>query len=304
MEYDETNKTDILKAGEIAKQVREFARSIVVKDKKLLEIAEAVEAKIVELGGEPAFPVNLSINEIAAHYTPSYDDEALAYGLLKVDFGVHVNGWVADTAFTIDLENNEENRKLIEAAEAGLNNVLKFVNKDSTLGEMGGVIEKTINDFGFSPIINLSGHSMEEYDLHAGITIPNIDNKSEEKIGEGLFAIEPFATNGGGKVNDGRASGIYALINSKNVRGEIAREVLDFIVDEYSTLPFCSRWLVKKFGTKALIGLRQLEQNGNLHSFAQLVEVNRGKVAQAEHTILVEKGEVIVTTRNSVVETK
>ena len=151
---------------------------------------------------------------------------------------------------------------------------------------------------GFSVIINLSGHSMGEYDLHAGITIPNIDTGSVEKLGEGLFAIEPFATNGSGRVKDGRDSGIYALVDSKNVRSPIAREVLDFIAEEYSTLPFCSRWLVKKFGTKALIGLRQLEANGNLHSFAQLVEVNRGKVAQAEHTIFIEKEKVVVTSRD------
>ncbi len=290
------NKQDILKAGKIAQEVREFARGIIFKDKLLLEIAEAIEDKIIELGGEPAFPVNLSINEVAAHYTPSHEDTKLAYGLLKVDFGVSVDGWVADTAFTLDLEKTNENKNLIDAAEAALANALKVVNKNSTLGEIGSVIEKTITEKGFSVIINLSGHSMGEYDLHAGITIPNIDTGSVEKLGEGLFAIEPFATNGSGRVKDGRDSGIYALVDSKNVRSPIAREVLDFIAEEYSTLPFCSRWLVKKFGTKALIGLRQLEANGNLHSFAQLVEVNRGKVAQAEHTIFIEKGKKVVVT--------
>ena len=294
----EYNKEDILKAGKISIEVKKFARSFIKKDMKLLEIAEKIEDKIFELGGEVAFPTNLSIDEIAAHYTPSYDDESLAHGLLKVDLGVHINGWTADTALTIDLEDNEENKKLIEAAESAVQNVLEKIDSDSTLGEIGEIVERTINEKGFSPIINLSGHSMEEYDLHSGITIPNIDNGSTEILGEGLFAIEPFATNGNGKVNDGSPSGIYALIDPKNVRGPIAREILDYIAEKHVNLPFCSRWLVKKFGTRALLGLRQLEANGNLHHFNQLVESGKGKVAQAEHTVFIENGKTIITSKD------
>jgi len=291
------NKENILKAGKIAQEVSVYAKKIIKKNIRLLEIAEKIEEKIFELGGEPAFPVNLSIDEIAAHYTPSYDDENVAHGLLKVDLGVHIEGCVADTAFTIDLENSEENKKLIEAAENALDNAIKEFRLGKTLSEIGGVIENSIRKKGFSPIINLSGHSMEEYDLHAGITIPNIDNKSQEIIEEGLFAIEPFSTNGNGKVSDGKLSGIYVLIDPKNVRGAIAREVLDYIIENFDGLPFCSRWLMEEFGTKALLGLRQLETNGNLHHFAQLVETGKGKVAQAEHTILVEKNKTITTTK-------
>jgi len=295
---DKENKEDILKAGKISIEVKKYARSFIKKDMKLLDIAEKIEAKIVELGGEVAFPTNLSIDEIAAHYTPSHDDENVARGLLKVDLGVHVDGWVSDTAFSLDLENNEENKKLIEAAEVGLSNALEKVNPGISLSEIGKIVEDTINEKGFSVVINLSGHSMDEYDLHAGLTIPNINNGSNEILGEGLFAIEPFATNGNGKVNDGKPSGIYALIDPKNIRSPIARELLEYIAEEYVNLPFCSRWLVKKFGTKALFGLKQLENNGNLHHFAQLVESGKGKVAQAEHSVLVEKDGVVVTSRD------
>ena len=295
---DKENKEDILKAGKISIEVKKYARSFIKKDMKLLDIAEKIEAKIVELGGEVAFPTNLSIDEIAAHYTPSHDDENVARGLLKVDLGVHVDGWVSDTAFSLVLENNEENKKLIEAAEVGLSNALEKVNPGISLSEIGKIVEDTINEKGFSVVINLSGHSMDEYDLHAGLTIPNINNGSNEILGEGLFAIEPFATNGNGKVNDGKPSGIYALIDPKNIRSPIARELLEYIAEEYVNLPFCSRWLVKKFGTKALFGLKQLENNGNLHHFAQLVESGKGKVAQAEHSILVEKDGVVVTSRD------
>lgn len=292
------DKEKILKAGKIASEVREYVKTIVKKGVSVLEIAEKIESKIVELGGKPAFPVNTSINEIAAHYTPSHDDELKAHGLLKIDFGVHIDGWCSDNAMSFDLEDSEENKKLIETAKAALDKAIEIVKDGVTTGKIGKAIQETIEGQGFSPVINLSGHEIDEYDLHAGLTIPNIDNGNSEVIDKGLYAIEPFATNGSGKVRDGKPSGIYMLTGTKNPRSPIAREVLEHIVEEYATLPFCSRWIIKKFGTKAIIALRQLEEIGNLHNFAQLIEVGNGIVAQAEHSILIDgSGEVIVTTK-------
>jgi len=289
------NTAKIIQAGKIAKQAKEYAKSIVKKNIPLLEIANKIEAKIHELGGKPAFPVNLSINEIAAHYTPDHEDKTLANGLLKVDLGVHVDGFIADTAFSIDLENSEENKKLIQASHKALENAEKKVKEKIHANEIGKTIQETIEFFNFSPVINLSGHEMKQYELHAGITIPNVEDTKESILSKGLYAIEPFATTGSGRVHDGKPSGIYLLENEKNVRSPIAREILVFIIEEYQTLPFCSRWLVKKFGTKALIGLKQLEDNGNLHHFPQLVEKEGSKVSQAENTILIDK-EVVITT--------
>jgi methionyl aminopeptidase len=287
-----------LKAGRIASQVVEFAKSIVKKDVKLLEIAERIEAKIVELGGKPAFPVNLSMNEVAAHDTPAWNDERKATGLLKVDIGVHINGFSADTAFSVDLEGNEENELLIEAAESGLEHGISAVKKNAqvSLSQIGKAIESAIKAKGFQPIQNLSGHSIEEYNLHSGITIPNIDNNSDKVLDEGVFAIEPFATSGLGKVRDGRLSGIYSLQKPGSVRDAFARDVLEFIVKEYQTLPFCSRWIQKKFGSRGLLALRQIEQTGILHPYPQLIEVGNGKVAQAEHTLIILGNEKVVTT--------
>ena len=290
------NKEKILKAGKIASQVKKYARTIVKKDVPLLEIAEKIEDKIVELGAKTAFPVNLSINEVAAHYTPGYDDKTLAHGLLKVDFGVHIDGWIADTALSFDLENNEENKKLIKAAEQAVKDASNIIKEGVALNEIGKTIQKTIEAYGFSPIVNLSGHSIDKYELHSGITVPNIDNNQDLSLPSGLYAVEPFSTTGNGKVYDGPDSEIYELINEKNVRSPIAREILEFIKNEYKTLPFCSRWLVKKFGTKALLGLGQLKINRNLHQFSQLVETSKKKVAQAEDTILIEEKEKIITT--------
>ncbi len=291
------NKQKIIQAGEIAQQIKKYAREIIKKDLPLLEIAEKIENKIFELGGKIAFPANLSMNEIAAHYTPSHDDTKKAHGLLKVDIGVHVDGWIADTAFSIDLENSEQNKKIIDASKSALNEVERIINSKSKISEIGRTIEKTINSKGFNPIINLTGHLMEQYNLHAGVSVPNIDNNSNKILGEQLYAIEPFATNGTGKVKDGRPSGIYLLQNQKNTRSPIAREILNYIVEEYSTLPFCSRWLVKKFGTKALFALNILEKERILHHFPQLIEISKGIVSQAENTFLIEKDKTIITSK-------
>jgi len=286
----------ILKAGKIASEAREYARSFIKKGMPLIKIADEIEEKIFSLGGKPAFPTCLSVNEIAAHATPAHNDSRIAEGILKIDFGVHIDGWIADTAFSMDLENSEENKKIIRASEEAVKAGIKTMKKGAKLGEVGKAIGEKIESFGFSSIVNLSGHSVEHYILHAGVSIPNYNNKSSEILEEGLYAMEPFATPGNGKVRDGKPSGIYRIVDDRNVRSQIAREILEFAVKEYQTLPFCARWLVKKFWTKALIGIKQLEENGNIHSYPELIETSGKKVAQTEHTILVEKDKIIVTT--------
>lgn len=289
----------IIKAGKIAAECKTFARSFVKKGAPLIEIAEKIESKIIELGGFPAFPVNTSINEVAAHYTPSHDDSGTAQGLIKIDLGVSVDGFIADTAFSLDLENSEENKKIIQAAELALENASKIIQSkkvETSTDDIGSEVKESIESFELNPIINLSGHQIEHYELHAGVSVPNFPDGRNMKLSKGLYAVEPFATPGLGKVKDGKPSGIYIVIDSKNIRSPISREILDFVLEEYKTLPFCSRWLVKKFGTKALFGLAQLEKNRNIHQFPQLIEVSKGKVAQAENTFLISKDKVIITT--------
>jgi methionyl aminopeptidase len=288
--------SEIIQAGKIASQARAYGVLIAKKGVPLLEIAEKIESKIVELGGKPAFPVNLSINEIAAHDTPTHNDTRTAFGLLKIDIGVHIDGWVADTAISVDLENSELNKKLINTSQASLAEALKIVSAEISLGEIGKKIEEVAKKENLLPIHNLSGHSIEQYDLHAGTMVPNYDTKQSQKMEEGLFAIEPFVTNGSGAVRDSRMSGIYAIQKAGSVRDSFAREVLTFIAEEYISLPFCSRWIVKKFGTRALVALKQIEQAGILHQYPMLIEQGSGFVAQTEHTVLLKQGKIIVTT--------
>lgn len=300
---DDKDLKDYKKAGKIAKQAVEYAKGIIKRNMPLLEIAEKIENKIAELGGKPAFPVNLCINGIAAHYTPSHNDETLASGLLKVDIGVHVNGAIADTAFSLDLaENNEEsekNKKLIQASHDALNSAIKLIIEKkgkSELGSIGKAIQNSIEKHGFSPIKNLCGHELGSYLVHAGCTIPNYDNGNANVLENGIYAIEPFATGGQGIVYDGKPSGIYRLQERKGIRDALARQILSFAEEEYKTLPFCERWIVKRFGARALLSLKYLEQAGILHHFPQLVEKSHMPVSQAEHTILITENKVEVTT--------
>ena len=297
MKEEEIEKT--IKAGKIAQEVVTYAKTITKPGMKLLEIACKIDDKIEELGAKPAFPLNLSVNEQAAHCTPGPGDEDVARGLLKIDIGLQIDGYVADTAFSLDLEDNEESKKIIEAAEAGLKAALDSVKIGITLSELGKSIHSAISEKGFLPIKNLTGHQIKQYDLHAGLNIPNYDSGQQHELVPGVFAIEPFATNGLGRVRDGKPSSIYKYMGRGNVRDPFSRQVLLYIKEEFSTLPFCTRWIVKKFGSRGLLALRHIEQAGILHHYAQLIEEGKGKVAQAEHTVILKPdGEKIVTTRD------
>jgi methionyl aminopeptidase len=286
------------KAGEIAKQVKEYARTIIKKDVLLVEIAEKIEAKIIELGGELAFPVNLSIDDVAAHYTPTLRDDKKASGLIKVDLGVHIEGFICDLAFSIDLTPEKKHAKLIEASELALKSAIEEVKKSkdkTTLSQIGKVIQQAIESRGFSPIVNLSGHGLDEFDIHSGLTIPNYDNKSTHELGEGAFAIEPFATlsHGSGSIYEAAGSNIYHITGSSaQVRDNFAREVLSWILENKQTLPFSQRELEKKFGTKALVAISNLKRTGAINEFAQLVEKNHQVVSQTETSFIIYEGKV------------
>jgi len=283
--------------GKIGAKIFDYARSLIKSDATALEIAEKVEEKIASFKIRSAFPINISCNEIAAHCSPSYNDTTKIEGLVKIDIGLCSEGYICDIASSFDLTPEKKYQKLIKASEEALKNAIKIIKEGTTICEIGRMIQETISDFGFSPIRNLSGHELKPYLLHAGLNIPNYDNKNKTALEEGdVIAIEPFATSGVGLVQDSKNSNIYHLIEHKPIRDMTARKILEFIESEYKTLPFSSRWLVKRFGQKVLFSLRMLEQAGALHHFAQLVEKSKQPVSQAEHTILVNKDKAVVLT--------
>jgi len=284
---------NLKKAAKIAKDVIRYSKSLLKPEVSLLEIAESIEQRIRDLGGEPAFPVNISINEIAAHYTPQPgNDIILKEGdVVKIDIGVHVDGYIVDTAYTEEI-NDTKYKDLIEASRQALLNVKKILKKDIELWEIGKIIEDTIKRYNLNPIYNLSGHKIDRYLLHAGINIPNYNNGSKIKLKEGIYAIEPFATNGIGYVRDGHGSGIYSIVNYKPIRDPKLRKFLDFLYDRYKNLPFAYRWLIsdKNLNININTAIEILKRNNIIYEYPILIEKTGGIVSQHETTFFINSG--------------
>ncbi len=288
--------SDWKKAGEIAAEIRDFAKKVVKIDALLLEATNLIEQKILDLGGGIAFPVDLSINEMAAHYSAVLDDKTVFKNadLVKVDIGVHINGAVADTAVTISLNSKKE---LIEASDAALSSAIKIIKPGVALFEIGEIINQRIVDYGFVPIRNLSGHGIERYKVHTSPTVPNFNNKDKTTLKEDqIIAIEPFATDGVGLVIEGKPSFIFELKSKKPQRDMRLRKILDHIEKNYGTLPFSARWLAREFDkNNVLMLLNNLEKRGVLHHYKQLPEKGGGLVSQSEHTIIVAEKPIVIT---------
>jgi methionyl aminopeptidase len=280
------------KAGKLTASVLEDAKRLILPGESLLDVVESIEKMIFDAGGKPAFPANISINDIAAHFTPESDNKDLIgeKDIVKIDLGVHVDGCIGDTAFTVDLSG--EHGKLLEASQAALDAAIAGIKPGVTTGEIGGMVEEEMKKRGFRPIENLTGHMIRPYMLHAGISVPNIKTHDAYEFTEGdIFAIEPFSTDGAGRVADTSQVEIFSIEQPRNVRLRQSRMVLNHVIETYFTLPFAERWLEKKFERKLLLNaaLRELMNAGVLHPYPVLREAAHGKVAQFEHTLLVTK---------------
>lgn len=284
---------ELKKAGKIAKNALRLSEKLLKPETPLLEIADTIEQYIMDHGGYPAFPVNISINDVAAHYTPDINDKSVIRegDVVKVDLGVHIEGWIVDAAITIEINDNKY-KELIKASKEALDSVRKILKKGISISEVGSVIERTITNYGFKPIYNLSGHKIDRYILHAGINIPNYNNKAHIQISDGIYAVEPFATNGVGYVRDGPGSTIYILQKTTGIRIPSLKKFVDEIFKKYRTLPFAKRWLYRDFGKKYNIDLyvNLLKKNNILYEYPILVEKSGGIVSQWETTFYINEG--------------
>lgn len=280
------------KAGKIAGKAREKSKEIIKDNKTFLNAAKEIEEYIERKGGKPAFPVNLSVNEEAAHYTPGkkskrkFEEDQI----IKVDIGVHVDGYVGgDTAYTIDL--TEEHPKLIEASEEALENAISMVKKDRKIDEISKEIQETIEKKGFKPIRNLTGHGLSKWRTHEEPIIPNIKSNTNKKLKEGqIIAIEPFASTGRGIVKEGRHTEIYSYDKNIPIRGKTARDIIKKVKEEYNELPFAERWISKDYQElKMKMALKKLTNKKALKKYPVLKDSKESLVSQAEKTIIVEE---------------
>lgn len=291
---------DYINAGKIASEVRENARKKNHIGSTLEEICNSIEKEIEKKGGKCAFPVNVSLNEIAAHYTAEPNDKIIVKDtdLLKIDLGVQINGHIADTAVTVCYEPKYD--FLVQAAESALKEAMSIIRVGTKSSDVGKTIENTVKQMGGIPIANLSGHSLEQYTIHAGKSVPNIWS-----IGSFLFqsteayACEPFVTTpeGSGFVREGKIRNIFSLVTRKRTKDEDINKMIDFIWQKFNMLPFALRWFIPEYDEKtARELLEKLIKNKIVRSYPILVEANEQRVAQAEHTFIPQENGVIVTT--------
>ncbi len=288
------------RAGRIAAKVREEMKRKTKEGMPLLEICEKTEQMIISLGGKPAFPCNVSVNEVAAHYTsPPGDVQVVPPGsLVKIDVGAHVDGYIADTAVTVCFDPELED--MVRTSEAALETATKTIRSGIHTSDLGSEIQKTIERRGYKPISNLTGHQVGRYIIHTGKSLPNVTHVSLTKINAGdVFAIEPFVTlaDAAGRVEDGPDSFIFRLVKRKPAKGPDEAQLQKFIEDEYRTLPFAERWLKTKYkgeGYKA--AFERLLASKTLMAYSVFVEASQKPVAQSEHTVYIDKGSTVVLT--------
>jgi methionyl aminopeptidase len=294
---DKETRQHYIRAGEVIQDAREKAREVAEPGTNLKVIAEEVEGMIREKGLEPAFPVNVSIDEAAAHYSPGVKEnqELKPEDVVKIDIGAHSNGYIADTALTVNPSG--QRKEMIETVEEVLEKALDFVEPGKTVGELGRFVEDQMPDE-YEVVRNLTGHYLGQYTQHAGVSIPNYANKSDHEFEVGdAFAIEPFLTDGSGKIKNGAPGNIYKLEKDRNVRGKAERKLMSQIRD-FQGLPFSVRWF-DDYGARERMAMKKLVQGDIVHSYPILNEVSGGTVVQAEHTVLLtEDGKKITTRRD------
>jgi len=288
-------------AGKIAAEARNYGAGLVNSGVSFLEVAEKIESKITDAGAKIAFPVNISLNEIAAHFSPRHDEEIVFKkgDVVKLDVGAHIDGYIADTALTVEVETHKYD-SMIKAADAGLDVAIEMMKPDVNLSKLGQAVQVEINSFGFKPVDNLTGHSLKQYVLHAGMNIPSVPdflNKLKPKVGD-VLAIEPFATDGAGHVVIGAGSNIYLCnrnLRSKIVRDNRAKTMFSKLVKEFRSLPFAERWSNNIIENNDNV-LRRLTFLGLLKHYPQLIDAKKGIVTQKEHTVIITEDGCEVTT--------
>jgi methionyl aminopeptidase len=286
-------------AGKIAARVRDKTIPEIEPGMKVEYLCDVVNQRVHELGGKMAFPCNVDIDHVAAHYVAPLNDKTIIpeHSLVKLDIGVHVDGYLADTAKTVCFD--QELEYLVDAAEAGLDAAINVIRPGVRANEVGVAIEEAIKRFGAKPISNLTGHKLSRYVVHAGKSIPNVGGLNYHVLQEGdVYAIEPFAVppTANGKVMDGPPSNIYRFQKKRSVKGT-AKKMLKYIQNEYRTLPFASRWVIRKFSSAdGASAFQELLNSKCIMSYPQLLERTRAKVAQAEHTVILTSDGCEVTT--------
>lgn len=287
-------------SGRIVREVKPLVESAVKPGAKYLDVCDLVSREVEARGGSLAFPTGIGVNEVTAHYAPQDGDES-AFGeddLVKVDFGVHVDGYVTDTSVTVTL--NPEYNLMLEATRRALEAAIAAAGREWRTGEIGRVIHAEAARFGFKTIENLTGHTVDRYLVHAGKSIPNLYMPHMQDLKRGdVFAIEPFLTLGSaaGYVVDAPSQTIFSIVARKRTGTVELDAFAERVWAERKGLPFTPRWYVKEFGRDRLLGMiNKLLAKRVLRAYPTLVEASGKPVAQFEHTMALDESGLVVLT--------
>lgn len=284
-------KEKLIMAGKIGRDALEYGKTLAEPGALLIDIADSIEKFISENGGKPSFPVNLSVNNEAAHYTPCIGDrkKLMTGDVLKMDVGAQVDGYLSDNAATVEVGNTGRYTDLIESTRDALNRAIRKLRPGVRIRDIGAEIGITIESYGFKPVRNLGGHGINRYDLHSSIFIPNFDDGNGDTIRPDMtIAIEPFASTGSGMIHHASGGNIYILDSPKIDREEI-------IYRNFNTVPFAERWLAGLVPDPQKY-LREMMKKRQVSHFPVLKEHRGSVIAQSEHTIIVGSDGITVTT--------
>jgi methionyl aminopeptidase len=285
-------------SGKITARVLTEISTEIEPGKRIIQICALAENKIKEYGGIPAFPLNVSINHIAAHSTSPKGDrsEIPEFGLVKLDVGVHVDGYITDTARTIDIDGTLDG--FVAATDDALAEAIALMQPGADLGDIGHTIEKVIREYGLRPVKNLSGHSLEKYRLHAGKIVPNVKKRGigTVEVGE-YYAIEPFATTGIGTVVDSEYVYIFANTGIDEPLEGTTEKLRKYLRNKYGPFPFASRWIsTSSKNVDVIEEIKNLLKARALRGYPMQIEKKGRPVSQSEHTIYIsEDGPIVLT---------
>jgi methionyl aminopeptidase len=288
-------------AGRIAAAARDAGARRIVAGAKVREVCVAVEDEIRRRGGSLAFPVQSSRNHVAAHYCPSpRDQSAYAEGdLAKLDVGVHVDGWVVDTALTVNVGDRQENRPLVRAAEGALRAAIAAVAPGVEVRVLSSAIQREITSRGLRPVRNLCGHGVGRWTVHCPPPIPNVPDAGAARLSlHAVVAIEPFATDGIGLVREQGEAQVFRLPPENEALAGAAGVDPSLLtaIGAFRGLPFARRQLTALPTAIVEDGLAALLGQGRLMAYAPLAETTGRGVAQAEHTVYLGPEGVMILT--------
>jgi len=305
---NEDTYAEIRRGAEAHRQTRQYMQKWIKPGMSMIQICEELESVARTLINENglksglAFPTGCSLNHVAAHYTPNAGDTTCIQegDVCKIDFGTHVNGRIIDCAFTLTFDHKYD--KLLEAVREATETGIKEAGIDVRLCDIGAAIQEVMESYEVEldgktyqvkAIRNLNGHSIDQYRIHAGKTVPIVKGGEQTTRMEEneIYAIETFGSTGKGLVGDNYETSHYmknfGMVGQHvPIRMAKSRGLLNVINQNFGTLAFCRRWLDRLGQSKYLMSLKDLCDKGIVDAYPPLCDIKGCYTAQFEHTIM------------------